>query len=184
MKAPIVISERPNLSLDLLTHLRDCDLYSSKFGAPDELLLHSGGPTSDLSKRSLLMGPSRMRFIVKQPQESIEPSEKSPLSGDFDLLSKPTSMIIEIEVWDNAWISHHEVCGADFADTLRKLEPYLPEASGVNFQPGGLAGLLTYDMVRYTEPLRLQSTPEPGSILMILYRVDRWIIHDRENSTM
>ena len=184
MKAPIIISERPNLSLDLLIHLRDCDLYSSKFGAPDELLLHSGGPTSDLSKRSLLMGPSRMRFIVKQPQESIEPSEKSPLSGDFDLLSKPTSMIIEIEVWDNAWISHHEVCGADFADALRKLEPYLPEASGVNFQPGGLAGLLTYDMVRYTEPLRLQSTPEPGSILMILYRVDRWIIHDRENSTI
>ena len=184
MKAPIVISERPDLSLDLLTHLRGGDLYSSKFGAPDELLLHSGGPTSDLSKRSLLMGPSRMRFIVKQPQESIEPSEKSPLSGDFDLLSKPASMIIEIEVWDNAWISHNEVCGADFADALRKLEPYLPEASGVNFQPGGLAGLLTYDMVRYTEPLRLQSTPEPGSILMILYRVDRWIIHDRENSTI
>ena len=97
MKPPIVISERPNLSLDLLAHLRDCDLYSSRFGAPDELLLHSGGPTSDLSKRSLLMGPSRMRFIVKQPQEPLDSTEKSPLSGDIDLLSKPASMIIEVE---------------------------------------------------------------------------------------
>jgi anthranilate synthase/aminodeoxychorismate synthase-like glutamine amidotransferase len=184
MEPPIVISEHPNLSLDLLAHLRDCDLYSSRFGAPDELLLHSGGPTSDLSKRSLLMGPSRMRFIVKQPQEPLEPTEKSPLLGDIDLLSKPAPMIIEIEAWDNAWIPHDQVCGTDFADALRKLEPYLPEASGVTFQPGGLAGLLTYDMVRYTEPLRLHSTPEPGSILMILYRVDRWVVHDREDSTI
>ena len=184
MKAPMVISTRPDLSLDLLVKLRGSRLFSKRFGAPDELLLHSGGPISDLSKRSLVMGPATMRFIVKQPLDDIQNTPKSPLKGDFDLQSNPAPMIIEIEMWEECWKTVDYVQGNDFADALRKLKSYLPKASGIEFQPGGLAGLLTYDMVQHTEPLILQNKSDSDTILMILYRADRWIVHDHEKSTI
>ncbi len=184
MKTQMAIKTRPNLSIDLLAYLRECGLYSSKYGAPDELLLHSGGPTSDLSKRSLLMGPATMRFIVRQPHRVTAQRPCSPLLGDIDLQSSPAPMTIEIEIWESEWKLLDRVFGDDFASALRSLETYLPEVSDHSFQPGGLAGFLTYDMVQHTEPLCLQHTPEPNSVLMILYRADRWVIHNREESTI
>tara|TARA_Y100001968_G_scaffold251230_1_gene236422 strand:- start:724 stop:2961 length:2238 start_codon:yes stop_codon:yes gene_type:complete len=184
MRVSKVITARPDLSLDILSHLRDCNLFSSEFGAPDELLLHSGGPISDLSKRSLLMGPATIRFVVKQSQSKLETISTSPLTGELNLQSSPAPMDIQIEEWKGSWEITDRVSGNDLSDALRKLKPYLPEASGSDFQPGGLAGILTYDMVQHTEPLLLQHTPEPDKVLMILYRTDRWVIHDREDSML
>ena len=52
MRTDLFVQTRPDFSLDLLSHLRHSGLFSSDYGAPDELLLHSGGPNSDLSKRN------------------------------------------------------------------------------------------------------------------------------------
>ncbi|HJL59028.1 MAG TPA: chorismate-binding protein, partial [Candidatus Thalassarchaeaceae archaeon] len=49
---------------------------------------------------------------------------------------------------------------------------------------GGFAGLLTYDLVQWTEPVRLQNLPEPSTLLGILFRVDRWIVHNREEGIL
>ena len=50
--------------------------------APDELLLHSGGPISDISQSSLLMGPPTHRTLFRQPEnENSFPPEQSPLDG-------------------------------------------------------------------------------------------------------
>jgi anthranilate synthase len=184
MKMQMMAQSRPDFSLDLLAHLREGHVFSSNFGAPDELLLHSGGPTSDLSKCSLLMGPATMRFIVRQTVDKSVQQSCSPLSGEINLQSKPTPVKIDIEIWEEGWKLFNCVHGDDLASTLRILISYLPEATGSSFQPGGLAGLLTYDMVQHTEPLRLQHLPEPDTVLMILYRADRWVIHNREESTV
>ena len=184
MKTQMMVESRPDFTLDLLAHVRDNALFSSNFGASDELLLHSGGPTSDLSERSLLMGPATMRFIVKQAEKSTPSEPSSPLSGDIDLQAQPAPMRIDIEIWEDEWKPFNHVHGVDLASALRELTHYLPEATGLDFQPGGLAGLLTYDLVQHTEPLRLQHSPKKDAILMILYRADRWVVHNREKSTI
>ncbi|MCS5535838.1 MAG: anthranilate synthase component I family protein, partial [Candidatus Poseidoniales archaeon] len=93
-------------------------------------------------------------------------------------------MQIHVEDWDDGWIHREIIYGTDLADGLRQLSPHLPLAQGDGFQAGGLAGLLTYDMVQHTEPLRFQHPPVEDSILMILYLADRWIVHDRIESTI
>ena len=48
--------------------------------APDELLLHSGGPISDIAQSSILMGPPTHRTLFIQPEneESIS-QNRNPL---------------------------------------------------------------------------------------------------------
>ena len=71
MKAICEIEDRSDFLLDLLVKIRQ-EEQVSKYGAPDELLLHSGGPQSDLAQRSLLMGPAIRRYIVRQhPQQKV-----------------------------------------------------------------------------------------------------------------
>jgi len=184
MKALCEVEERDALILDLLTQLRQAGMFGGIHGAPDELLLHSGGPESDLSQRSLLMGPATRRYLVRQPSIELHSTIGSPLRGEIDLQSNPASMQIHVEDWDDGWIHREIIYGIDLADGLRQLSPHLPLAQGDGFQAGGLAGLLTYDMVQHTEPLRFQHPPVEDSILMILYLADRWIVHDRIESTI
>ncbi|MEE2758731.1 MAG: chorismate-binding protein [Candidatus Thermoplasmatota archaeon] len=179
-----VISKRSDILLDILPYFRANNLFSSCFGAPDEILLHSGGPISDLSEQSMLMGPANLRFIVKQQKEHLVQTIKSPLEGEIQLQPKLSPLEIQIEEWIDGWKAIDSIHGQNFADALRQLETYLPKTSGKGFQPGGLTGLLTYDMVQFTEPLVLENMPEKGSILMILYRSDRWIIHNRRDSSI
>jgi len=179
MQAICEVEGRDDFTLDLLVKLRQEGIVGSRYGAPDELLLHSGGPQSDLAQRSLLMGPANRRYIVRQ--QSVEPELVigSPLEGEINLQASPAPMRIHVEDWDDGWKIHEVITGSNLAEGLRQLSDTLPPAHGDGFQAGGLAGLLTYDMVQHTEPLRLKHTPADDSVLMILYRADRWIIHDR-----
>ena len=182
MKALIQVENRDDITLDILSLLRKNDAFGGHHGAPDELLLHSGGPQSDLSKRSLLMGPATCRYIVRQPPLESHSAMGSPLCGQIDIQSNPAPIQIHVEDWNGCWVSREIVYGTNLADGLRKLSNHLPPVEGNCFQAGGFAGLLTYDMVQHTEPLKFQHPPEDNSILMILYRADRWIVHDRTES--
>ena len=182
MKALNQVENREDFILDLLTALREDGAFEGRYGAPDELLLHSGGPQSDLSKQSLLMGPATRRYIVRQRFLDPHSVEGSPLRGDIDLQTNPTPIQIHVEDWNDDWTFREIVYGDDLADGLRQLSAHLPPVKGDGFQAGGLAGLLTYDMVQHTEPLRFHHPPDENSILMILYRADRWIVHDRTDS--
>jgi len=183
MKAICEIESREDILLDLQVKLRQ-EEFGPRYGAPDELLLQSGGPQSDLAQRSLLMGPTIRRYLVRQ--QPIEPLAEmgSPLQGEINIQPGPAPLQIHIENWDDGWACSEVIQGVDLADGLRQLSDTLLPSSGEGFQAGGLAGLLTYDMVQHTEPLRLQHVPQDGSILMVLYRADRWIIHDRIDSTI
>ncbi|MDE0708126.1 MAG: chorismate-binding protein [Candidatus Poseidoniales archaeon] len=178
MQAICEVEGRDDFALDLLVKLRQEGIIGGRHGAPDELLLHSGGPQSDLAQRSLLMGPANRRYIVRQQPVESEPTIGSPLQGEINLQASPAPMRIHVEDWDEGWKVHQIITGTNLADGLRQLSDTLPPAHGDGFQAGGLAGLLTYDMVQHTEPLRLKHTPADDSVLMILYRADRWIIHD------
>ena len=172
------VEHRNDTTLDMIAHLRNTGYFEGKYGAPDELLLHSGGPTNDLAKRSLLMGPSTRRFVVRQKHIQPEIAIGSPLRGEINLQIGPNPIEIIVEDWNGGWTYLETIEGTDLADGLRHLSHHLPPSQGEDFQAGGLAGLLTYDMVQYTEPLKLQHHPDEGSILMILYRADRWVIQD------
>ena len=184
MKVLSQVENREGFTLDLLESLRKDGVFGSSHGAPDELLLHSGGPQSDLSKRSLLMGPATRRYIVRQQPLESHSATGSPLSGEIDLQPNPAPIQIHVEDWNDGWVFREIVYGTDLADGLRQLSTHLPPTHGDGFQAGGLAGLLTYDMVQHTEPLRFQHPPNENSILMILYRANRWIVHDRTESTI
>ena len=88
MKAICKIQGRSDFLLDLLVKIRQDDL-AIQHGAPDELLLHSGGPQSDLAERSLLMGPAIRRYIVRQQPLQRTPVFGSPLRGEIDVQSNP-----------------------------------------------------------------------------------------------
>ncbi|MDG1525234.1 MAG: chorismate-binding protein [Candidatus Thalassarchaeaceae archaeon] len=183
MKSISVVTDRNDFTLDLLVKLRQ-EKLSSKYGAPDELLLHSGGPQSDLAQRSLLMGPANCRYIVRQQPVESEQRVGSALRGEIDIQAHPTPLQIHIEDWDEGWHSREIITGSNLADGLRQLSKTLLPSIEDGFQAGGFAGLLTYDMVQHTEPLRLQHTPADESILMILYRADRWIIHNHLDASI
>ncbi len=70
--------------------------------APDELLLHSGGPISDISQSSLLMGPPTHRTLFRQPEnENSFPPEQSPLDGILTFHSS-NPLIVEQQIWRNS----------------------------------------------------------------------------------
>jgi anthranilate synthase len=179
-----------NLLLGLSEMLRAESLLGDpSWGGSDELLLISGGPQSDSSSTSLLMGPPRIRVIARQPRrEFLGPRDDnvSPLKGEIPLSPTPCAMQLEIQEWDGeAWTVSAQHVGTNLAETLRTLNALQPEKNDTNqISIGCWAGGLAYDLVQWTQPWKLFAPPEEGEVLLVLYRVDRWLIHDRNASTL
>ena len=59
-----------------------------RFGAPDRLMLVSGGPVSHLAQWSLVAAPAIKRVVVRQPSRQHMPAAEShePLDGDLRLV--------------------------------------------------------------------------------------------------
>ena len=72
-----------------------------RFGAPDRVLLVSGGPPSHLAKHSLIAAPSAKRVVIRQPSRSTlasaEPHE--PLKGEIHLTQERPLLKAEVEEW-------------------------------------------------------------------------------------
>ncbi len=183
------LGEDSNFALDLFEYLKKEGLigkYASKFGGPDELMLISDGPLTDDSNLSIISGPPTMRCISTQPSRLRQPpssNSNSALEGNLDLTGKGTTCDWQVEEWQEGggWRTRVTIERDDLATSLRALTPLLPKLETENelIQPGGFAGLLTYDLVQWTEPVRLQNIPEPSALLGILLRADRLIIHNR-----
>ena len=183
MRVECWVENKENILLDLIHKIRHDVTAGNQFGAPDELLFHSGGPEHDLARKSMLLGPANRRYIVRQKPTRKPSSALSPLKGELDVQLAPSSMEIEVEEWNGFWKYSHTIRGANLSEALRKISSELPPlVSESGIQAGGLAGLLNYDMVQYTEPILLTHKPREESVLMILYRADRWIIYNRDES--
>ena len=60
----------------------------------------------------------------------------------------------------------------------RNLEKFLPDISQA---PGTICGAFAYDLCQWTQPWHLINPPKENSLLGLLFSIERWIIHDREN---
>ena len=164
----------------ILRSLRDSET------SPDELLLHSGGPISDISQSSLLMGPPTHRTLFRQPENenSLTP-EQSPLDGNL-VFHSSNPLIVEQQIWRNSkWATIETLSASNLAEAMRLT--YQNTCSPIpNGMPsiGSVAGLLGYDLVQWTSPVGLHSVPEQNTILGIMYRISAYIFHDRSRNTL
>ena len=71
-----------------------------RHGAPDRVMLVSGGPVSHLASWSLVAAPSTKRVVVRQPGRDVLPAAPShePLSGDVQLVDAHPLLEAEVEV--------------------------------------------------------------------------------------
>ena len=85
------ISDDEDLLIDLLIHLRE---EGGSF--EDEILLHSGGPVTDLSKRSLLPSLDSIRVLMVEPEGESSEEIPSALNGEVSLgPPSPLNLIIQ-----------------------------------------------------------------------------------------
>ncbi len=137
----------------------------------DRILLLSGGPKSHLAKRNMFASGMKKRLVITQPEieaqknhsplngETIISREKSPLEGTLQTLT------------DDGWKATNILNSMTIESMLRALKPHTRKDSV-------WAGALSYDLVQWTQPLRLQTPPKPGEVLAILWMVDEWEEHD------
>jgi anthranilate/para-aminobenzoate synthase component I/anthranilate/para-aminobenzoate synthase component II len=84
------------------------------------------------------------------------------------------------------WQKRLDIRQPDLATALRSMNPLLAELGEevCGISAGGLAGLLSYDLAQWTEPVKLRNLPQPGALLGVLYRCDRWLLHNRSEGTL
>ena len=156
-------------------------LRSSPSGdyAPDELLLHSGGPLSDISQSSLLIGPPTHRTLFVQP-ENRKSSSKNPLGGDL-IFHTSSPLIVKHQKWmSGSWITVEISSAESLSEAMRKTSVHdcIPSPEGMP-SLGSVAGILNYDLVQWTSPVKITHTPSTDSILGIIYRISGYIFHNR-----
>ncbi|MBT4406458.1 MAG: C26 family cysteine hydrolase domain-containing family [Euryarchaeota archaeon] len=191
--------------LQLAEDLRNIGLIGelNTHGGPDELVNLSGGPITESSRTSMIMGPPVRRFRIEQPSRRDLPKGQlengNPLEGELELFYSPPTVKILVEDWleesneegtaTSGWGYSATHFGINLASALRTLKdfqselpPHLP--SHLPVLPGCFAGALSYDLVSWTQPWQLRHPPKVGTTLAILWQVDRWIIHDKPSNTL
>ena len=182
--------------LSFHAHLREIGLFGEKavhFGGPDEVLLYSGGPQSHLSQYSMLCGPSRKRVLVRQPSHTnIPPAQQhSPLKGEVQLVKEKTPFVAQVEEWKHGcWYHLTSIFAKSLPELLEKLHTHTPKQ--VFDTPPDLSlpqrpfwsGALAYDMVQWTRPLQLQHVPDEGELLVILWLVERMVVHKKSTDSI
>ena len=177
--------------LSIMSLLREEKLIGigNKYGGPDEIMFFSGGPVSDVSTKSILAGPPNTRYVTRQPgSNSISPNKKkiSPLSGEIELGSAPPNLIWSKQVWskNSNWNNEGFVSGKDISESSQKFEkdthPLTKEQKKTDgFLPGQHCVALSYDLVQWTQPWKFFNPPKEGSLLGLVWQIDRWIIHNK-----
>jgi anthranilate synthase component 1 len=82
-------------------------------------------------------------------------TNKPPMQGSLQSLS------------EQGWAVTNLINAKTLDSMLRSLKPHTPKGSV-------WAGALSYDLVQWTQPLKLQFPPEEGEVLAILWLVEQW----------
>ena len=174
-------SEQP--LVDLQRSLRTIRSVDS---SPDELLLHSGGPVSDIAQNSLLMGPATHRTLLKQPSfVGMKSFIDSPLRGELKFSNTPP-MVVETQRWNGVnWATIEVHSASNLAEAMRIARLVTPQSAPDGLPSiGTVTGLLGYDLVQWTSPVEILSRPKEGTILGVLYPLDAYIHHNREHDIL
>ena len=168
--------------ISLLEYYRGSDIPNQ-----DEILLHSGGPITDLAKRSFLPCLQSIRLLFFEPQKVTEVEISSAMKGQIKLgYSDPLTVIIQ-KYNDGRWdtIEELEVKTLELAINLtKKWEIPVEDSQDLPIVPGGFTGLLGYDLNRWSVGIKLENTPPCGTLLGVLWRADAWWIHERESQQL
>ena len=152
--------------------------------APDELLLHSGGPLSDISQSSLLMGPPTHRTLFIQPENHQSlPTNQNPLDGDL-IFHTSNPLIVKHQEWKSrSWVTVETSSAESLSEAVRKTcrHECIQAPEGMP-SLGSVTGILNYDLVQWTSPVRIKHTPSANSILGIMYRISGYIFHNRSTN--
>jgi len=154
----------------------------------DELLLHSSGPITDLSEYSFLPALDSLRILFFEPENANHNQLKnSALDGNV-LLEKPNplQMLIQ-ELKNNQWSTIKESYAKDLSEAMRIMKDYEIKCNSENelpIIPGGFAGLLGYDMSRWTNSVFLNHVPKSGSLLGVMWRTEAWWVHERKTNQL
>lgn len=134
----------------------------------DRILLLSGGPKSHLAKKNLFAKGMKKRVVITQP--GIKPQKThSPLLGETILDTQKIPFSASLQSRDSDGWSVTKLIQSKSLDALLKaLIPFTPKGSV-------WAGALSYDLVQWTQPIRLQHPPQEGEILAVLWLVENWI---------
>ena len=152
----------------------------------DELLLHSSGPITDLSQNSMLPALDSIRFLFFEPHGGDAP-EGSALRGEIHLANPPPLNLVRQRLVEGRWQTEEEFNPATLEEALsivaeHEIKVELNENCSIT--PGGFAGLLGYDLGRWSNSIRLVNTPEPGTLLGVLWRCDAWWVHERTTNRL
>jgi len=173
-------SQNPLISL--LEYYRE-----SEFPNKDELLLHSGGPITDLGQRSFLPCLQSIRILFFEPQKIVEFQSLSAMRGQINL-GHSDPLIVLIQKYNNGrWdtIEELEVDTLEIAINLtKKWELSFDKSQDLPILPGGFTGLLGYDLNRWSVGVKLEYAPSNGTLLGVLWRADAWWIHERESQQL
>ncbi|MBA4694345.1 MAG: chorismate-binding protein [Candidatus Poseidoniales archaeon] len=133
----------------------------------DRILLLSGGPESHLARRSMFAKGMTKRIIITQPDIDSQ-VKHSPLEGETIVETDKTPMDASLQVLtDQGWKVTNIINSNSLDSMLRSLRPHTPKGAV-------WAGALAYDLVQWTQPIRLQNPPPVGEIIAILWLVEEW----------
>ena len=134
----------------------------------DRILLLSGGPKSHAATRSMFAKGMNKRMVITQPSVSPQ-TNHSPLNGETILESEKQPMHGSLQtLTENGWKVTGLISAKSIEEMFRSLKSQTPKGSL-------WAGALSYDLVQWTQPIRLQYPPKEGEILAILWLVDEWL---------
>ncbi|MBF90600.1 MAG: hypothetical protein CMP75_02405 [Flavobacteriales bacterium] len=134
----------------------------------DRILLLSGGPISHLARKTMFAKGMTKRLVITQPKTSPQINH-SPLNGEtiVEIDNNPMHGSLQ-SLTQNGWQVTGLISAKSIEEMLRSLKSQTPVGSV-------WAGALSYDLVQWTQPIRLQHPPKEGEILAILWLVDEWI---------
>lgn len=158
-----------------------------RHGAPDRILLVSGGPASHLAKHSLIAAPPTKRVVIRQPSRNdlaaAEPHD--PLVGELHLTKNRSVLYAEVEEWKHgSWYHSVTLRARHLEDVFTKLGAETPDVPFRHRHTTSLpqrpfwSGALAYDLVQWTQPLRLQHPPEERTLLAVLWLVSGGVVID------
>ena len=158
-----------------------------RFGAPDRILLVSGGPVSHLARWSLIAAPATKRVVVRQPARCDLPAAEPhhPLKGDVRLVDDRALLRANVEEWKHgSWYHSVTLRASGLDDLFNKLGDITAQDPFEQTHEAQLphrpfwSGALAYDLVQWTQPLRLQHPPEEGAVLAVLWCVEGGVVVD------
>ena len=133
----------------------------------DRILLLSGGPKSHLARKSMFAKGMKKRLVITQPPIDAQVNH-SPLNGETILEHRKRPMHGSLQdLTPEGWKVSGLISANSIEEMFRSLKSQTPVGSV-------WSGALSYDLVQWTQPIRLQHPPQEGDILAILWLVDEW----------